>query len=101
LNSADLAETLRAAFFGAKVAEVFEQQKSFALLVRYEDQLAKDVQMMRETLIDTLTGAKLPLGALSEISITNGPHIINREQAQRRVIVSCNVTGARSLTTVV
>lgn len=96
LNSADLAETLRAAFFGAKVAEVFEQQKSFALLVRYEPQLGKDVETMRATLVDTPTGAKLPLGALAAIGITNGPNVINREQAQRRIVVSCNVTGARS-----
>jgi Cu/Ag efflux pump CusA len=101
LNSADLAETIRAAFYGAKVSDVFEQQKSFAILVRYEPNHARDVQAMRETLIDTPTGARIPLGALTEINIVNGPSVINRENAQRRIAVSCNVTGERSLTQVV
>ncbi|MBO0862161.1 MAG: efflux RND transporter permease subunit [Chloracidobacterium sp.] len=101
LNSAELADTIRAAFFGAKVAEVFEQQKSFAILVRYEPRLAEDISLMREALIDTPTGAKAPLSALAEVSVSNGPNVINREQAQRRIVVSCNVTSARSLTSVV
>jgi Cu/Ag efflux pump CusA len=100
LNSADLAETIRAAFYGTKVSEVFEQQKSFAILVRYEPKLAKDVQTMRETLVDTPTGAKIPLSALADIQIVNGPNTINRENAQRRIVVSCNVAGG-SLTSVV
>jgi CzcA family heavy metal efflux pump len=101
LNSADLAETVRAAFYGAKVSDVFEQQKSFAVLVRYEPSQARDVAAMRETLIDTPTGASVPLGALAEINIVNGPSVINRENAQRRIVISCNVTGERSLTEVV
>jgi len=102
LNSADLAETIRAAFFGTKVSEVFEQQKSFAIVVRYEPSQAQDVRAMRETLVDTPTGgAKVPLGALAEIQIVNGPNLINRENAQRRIVVSCNVAGERSLTRVV
>ena len=101
LNSADLAEAIRAAFYGAKVSDVFEQQKSFAILVRYEPEQARDVSAMRATLVDTPTGARVPLGALAEINIVNGPITINRENAQRRIVVSCNVTGERSLTEVV
>ncbi|MGH9938684.1 MAG: efflux RND transporter permease subunit, partial [Blastocatellia bacterium] len=101
LNSADLAETIRAAFFGAKVSDVFEQQKAFAIVVRYEAAEGGDVEAMRATLVDTPTGAKVPLGALAEIDIVNGPSVIDRENAQRRVIVSCNLSGARSLTEVV
>jgi Cu/Ag efflux pump CusA len=101
LNSADLAETIRAAFYGAKVSNVFEGQKSFAILVRYEPGAATDVRTMRETLVDTPTGAKVPLGALAEVNIVNGPNTINRENAQRRIVISCNVTGEHNLTQVV
>lgn len=101
LNSAGLAETIRAAFYGEEVSDVFEQQKSFDIVVRYEPDQAKDLRAMRETLVDTPTGARVPLGALAEIDIVNGPSVINRENAQRRIVVSCNVTGERSLTGVV
>ena len=101
LNSADLAETIRAAFFGAKVSDVFEQQKAFAIVVRYEAAEGRDVEAMRATLVDTPTGAKVPLGALAEIGVVNGPGAINRENEQRRIVISCNLSGARSLTEVV
>lgn len=101
LNSADLAETIQAAFYGTKVSNVFEQQKSFPIWVRYDPKLATDAQTMKETLVDTPTGAKVPLGALADIQIVNAPNTINRENAQRRLVISCNVAGARSLTSVV
>ncbi|MGE0129262.1 MAG: efflux RND transporter permease subunit [Blastocatellales bacterium] len=101
LNSAGLAEMMRAAFYGVKVSDVFERQKSFAILVRYEPNAASDLRTMRETLVDTPVGAKVPLGALADIEIVNGPNTINRENAQRRIVVTCNVTGERSLTEVV
>lgn len=93
LNSADLAETIRAAFFGTKVSDVFEQQRSFPIFVRYPPAVAQDLQTMRQTLVDTPTGAKVPLGALAEVQIVSGPDTINRENAQRRTVVSCNVSN--------
>jgi CzcA family heavy metal efflux pump len=101
LNSADLSKTIEAAFRGTKVSDVFEQQKSFAILVRYETGLTTDVQTMRNTLVDAPTGAKVPLGALADIQIINGPNVINRENAQRRIVISSNVSGARALSSVV
>jgi Cu/Ag efflux pump CusA len=100
MNSADLAETISAAFFGATVSEVVEQQRSFALLVRYDPGTASDIGTMRETLVDTPTGAKVPLGAVADIQIVSAPNIINRENAQRRIVISCDVEGV-SLTGVV
>jgi CzcA family heavy metal efflux pump len=100
LNSADLAETLRTAFFGTKVSDVFEQQKSFPILVRYSPVLAQDFQTMCQTLVDTPTGAKVPLGALAEIQLVDAPNTINRENAQRRTVISCNVSQG-SLTGVI
>ncbi len=101
LNSADLADAVQAAFYGIKVSEVFERQKSFAIWVRYDPRSATDLNTMRETLVDTPAGAKVPLGALAEIQVVKAPNTINRENAQRRIVISCNVEGARSLTSVV
>jgi CzcA family heavy metal efflux pump len=100
LNSADLAETVQAAFFGTKVSDVFEQQKSFAILVRYDPRIVSNLQAMRDTLVDTPGGGKIPLSSVADLQIVNGPNSINRENAQRRIVVSCDVSGA-SLTGVV
>jgi Cu/Ag efflux pump CusA len=100
LRSADLAETVQAAFFGTKVSDVIEQQKTFPLLVRYDPKQASNIETMRQTLVDTSDGGKVPLGTLADVRIVNGPSIINRENAQRRTVVSCNVSSG-SLTGVV
>ncbi len=100
LNSADLAETTQAAFYGAVVSHVYEQQRSFDILVRFEPGSAKDLQSLGSTLIDTPSGGKVPLGALSDIRIVSTPNMINRENAQRRIVISSNIEGA-SLTNVV
>lgn len=100
LTSTDLADTLQAAFYGTTVSNVVEQQKAFAILVRYDPKFATDVETMRRTLIDTPGGGKIPLGSLADIRIVNGPNVINRENAQRRAVVSCNISSG-SLTGVV
>ena len=93
LRSADLAETVQAAFFGTKVSDVVEQQKTFPLLVRYDPKQASNIDTIRRTLVDTSDGGKVPLSTLADVRIVNGPSIINRENAQRRTVVSCNVSS--------
>jgi Cu/Ag efflux pump CusA len=55
---------------------------------------------MGHTLVDTPAGGKVPLSSIADIHIANGPSVINRENAQRRAVVSCNVASG-SLTGVV
>jgi CzcA family heavy metal efflux pump len=100
LSSADVTETMQAAFFGTKVSDVLEQQKTFAILVRLDPTQASDIESMGHTLVDTPAGGKVPLSSIADIHIANGPSVINRENAQRRAVVSCNVASG-SLTGVV
>jgi CzcA family heavy metal efflux pump len=112
LRSGDLASLIETAFRGSVVSRVFEEQRTFALLVRFdpraigepeppsEPQAVSNVEMLRQTLIDTPTGGKVPLRNLADIKLVSGPNIINRENAERRIVVQANVSGA-SLTAVV
>ncbi len=100
LNSADCAEAIQAAFYGVPVSRVYDQQRSVEILVKYEAGLVKDPRTMRATLVDTLGGGQVPLSSLADIRIVNGPNSINRENAQRRIIISSNISGGR-LTNVV
>ena len=96
LNSAEVAEAIQTAFFGSKVSDVFEQQKSFELVVRFDPAMTSNIDAIRATLIDTPVGGKIPLADLADIQIVNAPGTINRENAQRRVVVSSNVNGTLS-----
>jgi CzcA family heavy metal efflux pump len=100
LRSGDVAETVHAAFAGTQVSEVVEQQKTFAVLVRYDPAQAASLDTIRHTLIDIPSGGRIPLDSLAKIDVVSAPNIINRENAQRRVVVSCNVAYG-SLTEVV
>src|SRR5262249_11296636 len=51
---------------------------------------------IRQTLIDTPLGGKIRLADLAGIEIVNAPGTINRENAQRRVVVSSNISGSLS-----
>ena len=46
-----------------------------------------------EVLVDTPDGVKIPLKALARISEESGPNLISRENAQRKIVVQCNVAG--------
>src|SRR5207244_9470276 len=74
----------------------FEQQKSFELVVRFDPAMTSNIDSIRATLIDTPVGGKIPLADLADIQIVNAPDSINRENAQRRVVVSSNVNGTLS-----
>jgi CzcA family heavy metal efflux pump len=96
LNSSDVGDAIETAFFGTKVSEVFEQQRSFDLVVRYDRATASNLDAIRGTLIDTPLGGKIPLSRLADIEIVNAPGAINRENAQRRIVVSSNIDGSLS-----
>src|SRR5215475_2567155 len=79
LNSRDMAEVIGTAFFGTKVSEVFEQQRSFDLIVRFDRATASSLDAIRGTMIDTQFGGKIPLNQLADVEIVNAPGTINRE----------------------
>ncbi len=93
LTVGNVAEALETAFWGKTVSRVLEGQRSFDLVVRYEDATRRDLTAIRSTLIDTPRGGKVPLGLLATVSRALGPNNIGRENVQRRIVVSCNVAG--------
>jgi Cu/Ag efflux pump CusA len=70
------------------------------MMVRYDDSARTDVDAVRNTLISTPAGPKAPLSSLADVREDRGPNYVGREAVQRRLVVSCNVSG-RSLVDVV
>ena len=93
LTVGEVTEALETAFLGKTVSRVLEGQRSFDLVVRYEDATRKDLNTILSTLIDTPHGGKVPLRLLADVSRALGPNAIGRENVQRRIVVSCNVAG--------
>ncbi|HOY07178.1 MAG TPA: efflux RND transporter permease subunit [Saprospiraceae bacterium] len=93
ISVGDFTEFVDVAFAGEKVGEVYEGAQSFDLVVRYDPQNQGAMENMRNTLIDAGNGQKIPLTYVADIVSTSGPNTINRENVQRKVVVSVNVSG--------
>jgi Cu(I)/Ag(I) efflux system membrane protein CusA/SilA len=61
--------------------------------VRYSRELRDDPDVLAQVLVDTPTGAKVPLGELAAITITPGPPMLRSENAQRTAWVFVDLAG--------
>lgn len=93
LSPGETAQALRTVLLGRQVGTVLEGQVGFPLVVRYAGDGSEDVGTIRRTLLDTPSGARVPLAALADIREGRSPNVVARENAQRRIVVSCNVAG--------
>jgi CzcA family heavy metal efflux pump len=93
VRAENVAETVDAAFNGEAVSQVLENQRTFDLVIRFDDASRRSVDTIASTLIDTPTGAKVPLSQIAYVRIDQGPNTINRENVQRRIIIQSNVSG--------
>lgn len=91
LRAEDLAETVDTAFNGHVASQVLEDQKTHDVLVRFDDSARQSVESIANTLIDTPTGAKVPIAQVAEVRVDQGPNTLNRENVQRRIIIQANV----------
>ncbi|MFH1320473.1 MAG: efflux RND transporter permease subunit [Bacteroidota bacterium] len=79
------------AFAGEKISDVFEQEKSFDLILRYNQENRDNIDAIQNAMIDTHYGTKIPLHYVADIRSTSGPNTISRENVQRKIVVSVNV----------
>jgi CzcA family heavy metal efflux pump len=92
LRAADLAQTVDTAFNGEEVSQVLEEQRTYEVVVRFDDSARQSVESIGRTLIDTPAGAKVPISQVADVRVDLGPNTINRENVQRRIIVQANVS---------
>jgi CzcA family heavy metal efflux pump len=89
----DFAEFTDVAFAGEKVSEVYEGNKRFDFVLRFDDANRGKIEHIKNTLIDASNGQKIPLSYVADVVSTIGPNTINRENVQRKTVVSANVAG--------
>ncbi|MBR3855133.1 MAG: efflux RND transporter permease subunit [Bacteroidaceae bacterium] len=83
---------VEAAFPGKKLGEIYEQERSFDLILRLNRDYTESIDGVKRALIDTERG-KVPLEEVADIVSAGGPGSISRENVQRKVVVSANITG--------
>jgi cobalt-zinc-cadmium resistance protein CzcA len=93
LNIEDINRIVNTAFAGQSTGLIYEDEKSFDLVVRLAGEKRKGVADVQNLLIPTPNGSQIPLSQLATVEITEGPNQIQREDAKRRIVVGFNVRG--------
>ena len=100
LQPGELATRLEAGLNGRRVGQVLEGTRTLDLVVRFVDSARADPQRLRELLIDTPSGGRVPLSMIADVLESQGPNAISREDAMRRIVISAN-TAERDLGSIV
>ena len=100
INLPQFSEFVNACLAGEAVSQVYEQGKSFDLVVRVRHDLHDRIDEVRNLMIDTADGRKVPLSYVADIRSSAGPNTISRENVKRKIVISANVDG-RDLRSVV
>lgn len=93
LSIADINKVVNAAFAGQSTGLLFEGEKRFDVVVRLNANDRKNLEDVQHLLVPTPSGNQIPLSQLADVQIKEGPNQIQRENAQRRIIVGFNVKG--------
>jgi len=93
INIEDVNNALSTAFAGKSTGQVFENERRFDLVVRLDSLNRTNIDDVDNLMINTKTGAQIPLSQVADVKYKMGPAQISREQAKRRIVVGFNVKG--------
>ncbi|MDH4466414.1 MAG: efflux RND transporter permease subunit [Bacteriovoracaceae bacterium] len=90
----DLAKLLQKTLQGEVVGQILENQKTTDVLMRFDEKSRSDLELIKKTPIKVMPdGSRIYLEEVADIYEANGPNIINRENAQRRMVIQANSNG--------
>lgn len=95
----EFADMVNVLLAGEAVSQVYEGRRVFNLTLKVGDESRATADDIRRLIVDA-GDAKVPLGQIADVVSSVGPNTINRENVQRKVVVSANVAG-RDLRSVV
>ncbi len=91
LSIGQVAEIVETAFNGIEVTDIYEHDRITSVLIRLPEKYRQDEEALRNLLLDTPSGEKIPLALVADIRRSEGPQTIFRENLMRRKAIICNV----------
>lgn len=109
LNVSDVHDVISMAIGGKQAGLIFEGDKRFDIVVRLPETLRQNIEEIRQLPIalrsepdakdiqdshtQTFEPKTIPLHAVADVSVVEGPNQISREDGKRRVVVQTNIEG--------
>ena len=82
LNINDIQDIVRTAVGGMNIAETVEGLERYPINIRYPHELRDSLEQIRLLPIVTPAGARIPLGDVATVNVTDGPPMIKSENAR-------------------
>ncbi len=89
----DILEVVELAVGGEVIGQVYLNTRKFGIHVRFDEHHRSDPEAIKNLLLHNSEGILIPLSQVAEVKTLIGPIQINRENNQRRWVISANVRG--------
>ncbi|WP_084398366.1 efflux RND transporter permease subunit [Henriciella aquimarina] len=93
LSVEEALEALRSGVGGAEAGAVFEGVRQFPVIVRYAEEDRDTPEAIGRIILQSASGARVPLESVADIREIVGPRQITRENGERFITVQLNVRG--------
>ena len=92
----DLMEQVDIAFAGEKAGEIYEGQKYFDLIVRFQKSSRNSMETIQSALVTLPNGGQITLDQLADVRSVSSPNTISRENVKRKVVVAANLSADKA-----
>ncbi|MCB0482317.1 MAG: efflux RND transporter permease subunit [Flavobacteriales bacterium] len=93
ISIGELMEQVDIALAGEKAGEIYEGQRYFDVIVRYQHKARNTIESIESVLIKLPNGGFVPLNQLATVASLSSPNTISRENVRRKIVVAANVQG--------
>ena len=93
LNVADVEDVIDTALGGRVATEIWEGERRFGVAVRLQERDRKDIEGIRNILVDTPSGPRVPLAEVANLSVQAGNVNISREGGTRLAAIAVFIRG--------
>jgi cobalt-zinc-cadmium resistance protein CzcA len=93
LMAADVNNAVQAAIGGIAATQILDNDRRYDMVVRYRSEFRQNPDAIRNILLPTPDGGRVPLGQVASVTLHNGAFTIYRENDRRYIPIKFSVRG--------